>query len=184
MPAIDMKDLEARMKKSLDSLGKELAGLRAGRASTSMLEPVVVSAYGSMMPMNQVGALGAPEPRLLTVTVWDSGLVMSVEKAIRDANLGLNPQVDGNLVRIPVPQLSEERRAELVKVAAKYGEETKIALRNIRRDGMDALKKEKADGLPEDDFNRESDEVQKLTDKYVAQVDVKIEEKEKDIMTV
>ena len=140
-----LDQLKQRMDSSVDSLKKELGGLRTGRASVTMLDPVMVEAYGSMMPLNQVGTVGVPEPRLLTVQVWDKGMVKAVEKAIRDAGLGLNPQPDGQLIRVPVPDLNQERRTELVKVAGKYAESARVAVRNVRRDGMDALKKDEKD---------------------------------------
>lgn len=183
--AFSTADLKSRMEGALSALAKEFAGLRTGRASASMLEPVMVDVYGSVMPINQVGTISVPEPRLLTVQVWDKGSVKSVEKAIRDAGLGLNPQADGNLVRVPVPELNEERRKELGKVAGKYAEEARIAIRNVRRDGMDAIKKLEKDGdISQDDFKRHSDEIQKLTDDHIARVDKTLSDKQKDIMTV
>jgi ribosome recycling factor len=183
--SFDVSDLKRRMDGAIHTLKQELGGLRTGRASTSLLDAVQVEAYGSMMPVNQVGSISTPEPRLLTVQVWDKGLVASVEKAIRAANLGLNPAVDGQLVRIPMPDLSEERRKELVKVAHKYAETTRVAIRNIRRDGMDALKKlEKDKQVSEDDARGKSDNVQKITDEYIGKVDELIKNKEKEILTV
>lgn len=178
-------DLKSRMEGALSSLQKEFIGLRTGRASANMLEPVMVDVYGSVMPINQVGTINVPEPRLLTVQVWDKGSIKAVEKAIRDAGLGLNPQADGNLVRVPVPELNEERRKELGKVAGKYSEEARIAIRNVRRDGMDTVKKLEKDGdISQDDLKRHSDEIQKLTDDYIAKVDKLLADKQKDIMTV
>lgn len=178
-------DLKSRMEGALSSLQKEFVGLRTGRASANMLEPVMVDVYGSVMPINQVGTISVPEPRLLTVQVWDKGSIKAVEKAIRDAGLGLNPQADGNLVRVPVPELNEERRKELGKVAGKYSEEARIAIRNVRRDGMDTVKKLEKDGeISQDDHKRHSDEIQKLTDDYIAKVDKLLADKQKDIMTV
>ncbi|MAM34258.1 MAG: ribosome recycling factor [Micavibrio sp.] len=178
-------DLQRRMDSSYENFAKEIGGLRAGRASTAMLEPVVVDVYGSKMPLQQVGNISAPEPRLLTVQVWDANATKSVEKSIRDSGLGLNPQAEGTLIRIPIPELNEERRAELVKVARNYAEQARIAIRNIRRDGMDALKKmEKDSEISEDDHKRLSDEVQKMTDDAIKKVDERLAEKEKDIMTV
>lgn len=180
-----ISDLKSRMEGTLSSLQKEFSGLRTGRASASMLEPIVVDVYGSVMPINQVGTISVPEPRLLTVQVWDKSSVKAVEKAIRDAGLGLNPQADGNLVRVPVPELNEERRKELGKVAGKYAEEARIAIRNVRRDGMDTVKKLEKDGdISQDDHKRHSDEIQKLTDDYIAKVDKILADKQKDIMTV
>jgi ribosome recycling factor len=178
-------DLQHRMEGAMNQLNKEYSGLRTGRASSNMLETVMVEAYGSMMPLNQVGSVSVPEPRLLTVTVWDSGLTKFAEKAIRDSGLGLNPMAEGTVIRVPVPQLTEDRRKELAKVAAKYAEETRVAIRNIRRDGMDGLKKSQKDGdISEDEQKRHSEEVQKLTDIYVKKVDDLLVAKEKDIMTV
>lgn len=179
------KDLMRRMTLVLENLGKEFSGLRTGRANTNLLEPLMVEAYGSMMPMTQVGTVNAPEPRLLTVQVWDSGLVRGVERAIREANMGLNPIVDGQLVRVPLPDLNEERRRELVKIAGKYAEHAKVAVRNVRRDGMDAIKKLQKDGdITEDDEHRQADEIQKLTDNFIKKIDELLVSKEKDIMHV
>jgi len=177
----EVADLRRRMEGSLQSLKDEFAGLRTGRASTGMLDPITVEAYGSRMPINQVGSITAPEPRLLAVQVWDASLVKATEKAIRDANLGLNPQTDGTTIRVPVPQLTEERRKELVKIAGKYTETARVAIRNIRRDGIDALKLAK---LPEDDSKRRTEEIQKVTDDFIKKVDVLLADKEKDVMTV
>ena len=161
-------DLQKRMDSSYDNFIKEVSGLRTGRASTSMLDPITVEVYGSRMPLNQVGTISAPEPRLLTVTVWDMSQTSFVEKAIRDSGLGLNPQAEGSLIRIPIPELNEERRVELTKVARNYAEQGRVAVRSIRRDGMDAIKKMEKDGdISEDDAKRLSDEVQELTDKTV-----------------
>lgn len=167
---------------AIENLKTEYAGLRTGRASTSMLEPVVVDMYGSKMPLNQVGTVGVPEPRLLTVQVWDAGATQAVEKAIRESGLGLNPQAEGSLIRVPVPELNEERRKELTKVAGQYAENARVSIRNVRRDGMDEIKKD-AD-YSEDDKKRESDNVQKLTDEKIKAVDEMYANKEKDIMTV
>lgn len=181
----NLSDLKSRMEGALSSLQKEFIGLRTGRASANMLEPVMVDVYGSVMPINQVGTISVPEPRLLTVQVWDKGSIKAVEKAIRDAGLGLNPQADGNLVRVPVPELNEERRKELGKVAGKYAEEGRIAIRNVRRDGMDTVKKMEKDGeISQDDHKRHSDEIQKLTDDYIGKIDKLLADKQKDIMTV
>lgn len=182
---LDIKDIERRMKGALDALKHEFAGLRTGRASSAMLEPVVVEVYGSKMPINQVGSISVPEPRMLTVQVWDKNNVSAVEKAIRIADLGLNPMVDGALIRIPIPELNEERRQELQKVAAKYAEQARIAIRNVRHHGMDELKKMEKDGdLSEDESRLWSDEVQKLTDKYIKDVDHILATKEAEIMQV
>ena len=170
MADFDMADLQRRMDGAIQALGREFGGLRTGRASTSLLEPITVEAYGSQMPMNQVGNIAAPEPRLLTVQVWDQGMVKSVEKAIRDSDLGLNPQTDGNLVRVPIPDLSEERRIELKKVAAKYAEQ---------------LKKMEKDGDISKDQHRDlAAEIQEATDGHIKEIDGSLEGKEKEIMQV
>lgn len=179
-----MTDLKQRMEGALTSLKHEFGGLRTGRASASMLDPVQVDAYGSRMPLNQVGTVSVAEVRLLTVSVWDKSLVAATEKAIRESGLGLNPSVDGQTIRIPLPELNEQRRQELVKVARKYAEEAKVAIRNVRRDGMDDIKKQEKDGLGEDDAKREMEKVEKQTSEFVAQVDVLLASKEKDILTV
>jgi ribosome recycling factor len=179
------QDLTRRMDGALEVFHKELGGLRTGRASISLLEPIVVSAYGSDMPINQVGTLGVPEPRLLTVQVWDRGLIKAVEKAIRDANLGLNPMVDGQLVRVPIPPLNEERRVELNKVAKGYAEECRVAIRNVRRHGMDEIKKaEKDHGISTDQHNDFSKQIQALTDAHIKKVDDALANKEKEILQV
>lgn len=180
--ALNKTDIDNRMKGAVESLKKEFSGLRAGRASTSLLDTVIVEVYGSKMPLNQVGSVAVPEPRLLTVQVWDMSNTASVEKAIRNSGLGLNPMAEGSLIRIPMPELNEERRAELTKVAGKYAEAARIAIRNVRRDGMDSIKNDK--DLPEDDQKRQSDDVQKMTDDYIKQVDTMLADKEKDIMAV
>jgi len=181
----DKQDLKRRMDSSIEALQKEFGGLRTGRASASLLDTVVVDMYGSKMPINQVGTVSVPESRLLVVQVWDQGAVKSVEKAIRDAGLGLNPQPDGAMVRIPVPDLNEERRQELTKVAGKYAESARISVRNVRKDGMDSLKKmEKGSEISEDEHKRLSEEVQKLTDDSITKIDTMLSDKEKDIMTV
>lgn len=185
MAEIDLDDIERRMNGAIDALSREFSGLRAGRASTSLLEPLSVDAYGAQMPINQVGTIGVPEPRMLTVQVWDKGLVKSVEKAIRDSNLGLNPQAEGNLVRVPIPDLSEERRVELSKIAGKYSEQARVAVRNVRRDGMDQLKKsEKDNEISQDDHRLYSDEIQELTDTYIKKVDEALHTKESEILQV
>ncbi len=179
------EDIKRRMNGAIESLQKEFSGLRTGRASTSLLDPVVVDLYGSKMPLNQVGTISVPESRLLNVQVWDAGAVKSVEKAIRDSGLGLNPMPDGNNIRIPVPDLNEERRKELTKIAGKYAENARIAVRSVRKDGMDAIKKMQKDSeISEDDAKRLSDEVQKLTDEATKTIDEMLNSKEKDIMTV
>lgn len=181
----DLAALDKRMNGALDALKKEFGGLRTGRASASLLEPVHVDAYGSSMPLTQVGTISVPEPRMITVQVWDRGLVSAVEKAIREAGLGLNPATDGQLVRVPIPALNEERRTELKKVAHKYAEQARVAVRNVRRDGMELLKKlEKEGTLSQDDHRKASDKVQELTDRYIKKVDESLVHKETEIMQV
>ena len=181
----ELSDFQRRMDGALDALRKELNGLRTGRASVSLLEPVTVDAYGSMMPLSQVGTVGVPEPRLLTVTVWDRGMVKAVEKAIRDAGLGLNPQTEGSTIRVPIPELNQERRLELVKVAGKYAEQARVAVRNVRRDAMDSLKKrEKDHDISQDEHKQLADEVQKMTDTHIKKVDEALASKEKEIRQV
>ncbi len=177
----DKNEIKRRMDGALENLAKEFGGLRTGRASASLLDPVVVEVYGSKMPLNQVGTVSVPEPRMLSVQVWDAGNVKATEKAIRDAGLGLNPMPEGANIRIPIPDLNEERRAELTKVAGKYAESARISIRNVRKDGMDAVKKE---NLPEDEQKRLEGEVQKMTDEATKRVDDGLSDKEKDIMTV
>ncbi len=185
MSEFKLADYSRRMDGAVKSLQSELAGLRTGRASAGLLDPVVVDMYGSRMPLNQLGVVNVPEPRMLTVTVWDRDSIKAVEKAIANAGLGLNPQSDGNLIRVPVPDLSEERRKELVKVAAKYAEQGRVAVRNVRRDAMDHLKKAQKDGhISEDEQKKLGDDVQKETDKHIAQMDELLKQKEKDILTV
>src|SRR5690606_17958720 len=184
MPKYDKADIERRMQGAVESLKGDLGGLRTGRANVSLLDPVVVEVYGSMMPLNQVATVNAPEPRMLSVQVWDKANVTAVEKGIAHANLGLNPMIDGQTLRLPMPDLTEERRKELAKLAGKYAENAKIAIRNVRRDGMEALKEdEKKKEISEDDRKRGEDEVQKLTDKYVAEADAAAAQKEKEILT-
>ncbi len=181
----DVKELEKRMQGAMDALKKEFAGLRTGRASVNLLDPVMVEAYGQRMSLNQVGTVSAPEPRLLTVSVWDKGLVVATAKAIREAGLGLNPAPDGQMIRIPIPELSTERRAELAKLAHKYAEHGRVAIRNVRRDGMESLKKaEKDHKISQDEHRQKADEVQKLTDRFVKLVDEALAHKEKEIKTV
>lgn len=178
-------ELKRRMDGALEALRREFGGLRTGRASTHLLDQVVVKAYGSDLPLNQVGNVNVPEPRLISVQVWDRGLVIAVEKAIRDAGLGLNPISDGQLVRVPIPELSEERRHELTKIAHKYAEQGRVAVRNVRRDGMDAMKKMEKDGkISQDEQRHRSDEVQKLTDEHIKKIDEMLAQKEKEILQV
>ena len=184
MAKYDKADIERRMNGAVESLKSDLCGLRTGRANTSLLDPVMVEVYGSMMPLNQVATVSAPEPRMLSVQVWDKANVTAVEKGIAKANLGLNPMIDGQNVRLPMPDLTQERRKELAKLAGQYAEQAKIAIRNVRRDGMEALKEdEKKKEISEDERKRGEDEVQKLTDKYVAECDTVAAQKEKEILT-
>lgn len=181
---LDTDDLERRMEGAIANLRTELASLRTGRASGSMLEPVMVDAYGSMTPINQVGTVNVPEPRMVTINVWDKGLVGKVEKAIRESGLGINPQLNGTIIMLPIPELNEERRRELGKVAGSYAESARVSIRNLRRDGMDQIKKAKADGMSEDDQKLWEDEVQQLTDKFIKIVDDTLETKQSEIMQV
>ena len=184
MAKYDKADIERRMQGAIESLKGDLSGLRTGRANTSLLDPVVVEVYGSMMPLNQVATVSAPEPRMLSVQVWDKANVTAVEKGIAKANLGLNPMIDGQNVRLPMPDLTEERRKQLAKVAGEYGEKAKIAIRNVRRDGMEALKEdEKKKEISEDDQKRGETEVQKLTDQYVTETDQLVAKKEQEILS-
>lgn len=183
--AFSLEDLKTRMQKSIASLREELTGLRTGRASASLLEPVTVEAYGSRMPLNQVATVTVPEPRMLSVQVWDRGMANAVEKAIRDSGLGLNPIGEGVVIRVPLPELNEQRRKELVKVAHNYAEQARVAVRHIRRDGMDLLKKlEKDSAMSEDESRKQSDLVQKATDAAVADIDKIVGVKEQEIMQV
>lgn len=184
-----IEDIKSQIKKkmdnSLNNLISELKGIRTGRATPSFLEHIMVEAYGSMMPINQVGSVSAQDAKLLVVQVWDKGLVSSVERAINISDLGVNASADGQLVRIPIPPLSEERRKELVKLASKYSEQTKIAVRNIRRDAMDEIKKlEKSKDISEDDMHKASDDVQKITDEFISKIDTSLSSREKEIMRV
>ena len=180
----DRADIERRMTGAVESLKSDLAGLRTGRANVHLLDPVMVDVYGSMMPLNQVATVSAPEPRMLSVQVWDRANVTAVEKGIAHANLGLNPMIDGQTLRLPIPDLTEERRKELAKLAGQYAEKAKIAIRNVRRDGMEMLKEdEKKKDISEDEHKRLGDEVQKTTDRFIAEVDAAAEHKEKEILT-
>jgi ribosome recycling factor len=181
---IDLDDLERRMDGAMTALKHEFASLRTGRASASMVEPIVVDAYGATMPLNQIGTISVPEPRLIAINIWDKGLVNKAEKAIRDSGLGINPQLNGTIILLPIPELNEERRRELSKVAAHYAETARVAVRNVRRDGMDRIKKAKAAGMAEDDQKLWTDEVQELTDKFIAQVDRALDVKQQEIMQV
>lgn len=180
-----IQQYKAKMAQTTESLTREFAGLRTGRASANLLDPVKVDAYGSLMPLSQVGTVSVPEPRMIVVQVWDSGLVIPVEKAIREAGLGLNPSSDRGLVRVPIPDLNEERRKELVKVASKYAEQARISIRNIRREGLEMIKKaEKDKQCSQDDSRRYSGDMQKITDDHIQKIDQALQQKEKDIMTV
>jgi len=181
---IDIDDLERRMEGAITALKQEFLSLRTGRAASSMLDPIDVEAYGTRMPIHQVGTVNVPEPRMLTVNVWDKSLVGKVEKAIRDSGLGINPVVDGTTIRLPIPELNEERRKELSRLAALYAEHARVAVRNVRRDGMDQLKRAKAAGLSEDDHKAWADEIQDLTDRYISNIDAALETKQAEIMQV
>lgn len=181
---IDTDGLQRRMDGALNALKTEFASLRTGRASASMLDPIQVDAYGQMTPINQLGTINVPEPRMVVVNVWDKGMISKVEKAIRESGLGINPISDGPLIRLPIPELNEQRRKELTKVAAQYAEGAKVAIRNVRRDGMDQIKKAKANGMGEDDQKMWSEEVQEMTDKAILQVDRNLEAKQIEIMQV
>jgi ribosome recycling factor len=181
----DLNELKRRMQGALQALKHELSGLRTGRASAALLEPIQVEAYGTHMPLNQVATVSVPEPRLLSVQVWDKSMIHAVEKAIYASNLGLNPSTEGQVIRLRIPELNEERRKELVKVAHKYAEAARVAVRHVRRDGLDVLKKlEKDHEISKDDHDRMSDEVQKATDHAIAEVEQTLAGKEKEIMTV
>ena len=183
MPSFDKSDLQRRMQGAVEALKSDLIGLRTGRASTNLLDPINVEVYGAHMPLNQVATVSAPEPRMLTVQVWDRSNVGPVEKAIRSAGLGLNPVTDGQMVRLPIPDLTEERRKELAKLVSQYAEKARIAARNVRRDGMDALKQDEKKGeISEDERKRHEVEVQKLTDQTIADIDSTADAKEKEIL--
>jgi len=183
--SFDSKELKRRMHGALDALRHDFGGLRTGRASTSLLEPIHVDAYGASMPLNQVATVSVPEPRLLSVQVWDRGLVIAVEKAIRASNLGLNPQTEGQVIRLRMPELTQDRRKELVKVAHQYAEKARIAARNVRRDGMEHLKLlEKEHLISEDEHKKKHDEVQKMTDETIHEIDAALKTKEGEIMQV
>ena len=181
---IDVDDLQRRMDGAMYSLKTEFASLRTGRASGSILDPIMVESYGQMMPINQVGTVNVPESRMVTVNVWDKGLVGKVEKAIRESGLGINPQTNGTIIMLPIPELNEERRRELTKVAAGYAEHCKVAVRNVRRDGMDEIKKAKGAGLSEDDQKLWETEVQSITDIQIKSVDAALEAKQTEIMQI
>lgn len=181
----DVKDLKRRMDGAIEALRREFAGLRTGRASASLLEPIMVPAYGASMPLNQVATISVPEPRMITVQVWDRSLAGAVEKAIRESDLGLNPAAEGQMIRVPIPMLSEERRVELSKVAGKYAEQARVAVRNVRRDGMDNLKRmEKDHEISSDEHHLWSDEIQEMTDAHIKLIDETLAQKEEEIMQV
>ena len=183
--AYSKDELDRRMNGAVSTLKSELGGLRTGRASAALLDPVKVEAYGNTVPINQVGTISTPEARMITVQVWDKGLAKAVDKAIRDAGMGLNPQMDGQLLRIPLPELNEERRKELSKLGAKYAEAARVAVRNVRRDGMDLLKRLQKDGkIGEDDQHTKGEELQKLTDAHIKDIDAALHAKEQEIMQV
>ena len=185
MAATDLNELKRRMDGALTSLKSDLAGLRTGRASANLLDPITVDAYGSQMPLNQVANVSVPEPRMVAVSVWDKQMVGKVERAIRESSLGLNPITDGTTLRIPLPELNEERRRELVKVAHQYAESARVAVRHVRRDGMDSLKKnEKAGDIGQDESRQQSDKVQKMTDETISEIDKLLSGKEAEIMQV
>ncbi len=180
----DLKELEKRMRTAQDALKRELTGLRTGRASVNMLDPVHVQLYGQRMPLSQVGTVSVPEPRMISVQVWDKAAVAAVDKAIREANLGLNPIIDGQVLRLPIPALTADRRTELVKLAHKYAEAARVAVRNVRRDGMEALKKAEKAGMSQDEAKKNSTKVQELTDKVIKEVDTTLAQKEVEINKV
>lgn len=181
----DLNDLKRRMQGAIASFKQELTGLRTGRASASLVEPINVEAYGSRMPLTQVATVSVPEPRMLAVQVWDKSMVAAVEKAIRDSNLGLTPNTEGQVIRLRIPELNEQRRKELAKVAHKYAEEARVAIRHVRRDGIDILKKQLKDkAISEDDEKRHAGDVQKATDSFIGDVDAALAAKEKEIMQV
>src|SRR5690606_2124499 len=183
MSSYDKADLERRMRGAVETLKSDLSGLRTGRASTTLLDPIAVEVYGANMPLNQVATVTAPEPRMLSVQVWDRANAHAVEKALRSSGLGLNPIAEGQIIRLPIPELTEERRKELAKLASQYAEKARVAVRNVRRDGMDSLKKAEKDGeISQDDHKRRADEIQKLTDKIIGELDAVSTAKEKEIL--
>ena len=181
---IDLDAIQRRMDGAMNALKTEFSSLRTGRASAAILEPIMVESYGQMTPINQLGTVNVPEPRMVVINVWDKAMVSKVERAIRDSGIGINPVVDGPLIRLPIPELNEERRKQLSKVAAGYAENAKVAIRNVRRDGMDQIKKAKAAGMGEDDQKMWSEEVQDLTDKAIIAVDRQLDQKQHEIMQV
>ena len=181
---IDTDDLERRMNGAMASLKTEFSSLRTGRASASMLDPILVDAYGSPTPINQLGTVNVPEPRMLTVNVWDKGLVNKVDKAIRESGLGINPQLNGTIIMLPIPELNEERRRELTKVASQYAESARISVRNVRRDGMEQIKKAKSEGMSEDDQKLWEEEVQEITNISIKTIDEALDSKQTEVMKV
>jgi ribosome recycling factor len=181
---IDIEDLERRMDGALNALKTEFLSLRTGRASSSMLDPINMEAYGTSTPLNQCGTVNVPDPRMITVNIWDKSLVNAAEKAIRESGLGINPVIDGTIIRLPIPELNEERRRELTKIAANYAENARIAVRNVRRDGMDQIRKGKTSGMSEDDQKIWSDEIQNVTDSGIVKIDNALETKQAEIMQV
>ena len=181
---IDLDAIQRRMDGAMNALKTEFSSLRTGRASAAILEPIMVESYGQMTPINQLGTVNVPEPRMVVINVWDKAMISKVERAIRDSGIGINPVVDGPLIRLPIPELNEERRKQLSKVAAGYAENAKVAIRNVRRDGMDQIKKAKTAGMAEDDQKMWSEEVQDLTDKSIIAVDRQLEQKQHEIMQV
>ena len=182
---LDENSVKQRMDKALISFQSDLNTLRAGRASPNMLDPIYADVYGSKMPLNQISNISSPEPRLLVVSVWDASNVQVIEKAIRESNLGLNPMTEGNLIRIPIPSLSEDRRKDLIKVASQYAETSRISIRNIRRDIIDEIRKKQKNGeISEDDKHKDEDAVQKITDNYIKNIDLVLEKKEKEILEI
>jgi ribosome recycling factor len=181
---IDFDDLSRRMDGAMTALRNDFSSLRTGRASAALVEPIQVDAYGQMTPVNQLGTVNVPEPRMVTLNIWDKALVGKVEKAIRESGIGINPQTNGTIIMLPIPELNEERRRELTRVAADYAERARVAVRNIRRDGMDQIKRAKTAGMPEDDQKMWHDEVQELTDKAIAAVDKALQAKQAEIMQV
>ena len=181
---IDLDAIQRRMDGAMNALKTEFAGLRTGRASASIVDAISVEAYGTLTPITQLGTVNVPEPRMVVINVWDKAMIAKVEKAIRESGIGINPVSDGPLIRLPIPELNEERRKQLSKVAAGYAESAKVSIRNVRRDGMDQIKKAKSAGMGEDDQKMWSDEVQELTDKFIANVDRALESKQAEIMQV
>ena len=180
----NLPEIEKRMRAAFDALKREFTGLRTGRANASLLDPVQVQLYGQRMPINQVGTVSVPEPRMITIQVWDKAAITAVDKAIREANLGINPVVDGQIIRLPIPPLTADRRKELVKIAHKYAENARVAVRNVRRDGMEALKKAEKDGMSQDEHKKQSTKVQELTDKLIKEIDTTLAQKEVEINKV